>query len=169
MIWSYSSRAGCRRWAKFFRDRDNLSRACEEFGSLPSWHFNRSKMAFLEFLLVAVVGNAIRKTRRAARETKRRKGSPLHFDHRLRPQEFTHIVSEIARTIPRLARCESIGMTVYFEITSNSGLTTWAAEIDFNDYGRLTGTYWLTSDNTQSNIPEFFAERIQREICRRIA
>ena len=59
-------------------------------------------------------------------------------------------------------------MTAAIDVRSNSGLTTWSARVDFNDYGHLTGNYWLETDNTESVIPEHFANSMQAEIRTRI-
>ncbi|GCE75636.1 hypothetical protein [Cellulomonas biazotea] len=117
---------------------------------------------------VLVVGARVRAQVRDARETKRRKSSAPQFDTRLSGQDFIDIAGEIARKTPRVVRAEVRGMTVTLVVRSNSGLTNWEAEADFNDYGRLTGTYWLTSENDQSPIPEFFASGLQDEVCKRI-
>ena len=60
-------------------------------------------------------------------------------------------------------------MTVTLEVGSISGLSTWSAEIDFNDYGRLTGAYWLLSENPDSLIPEHFADAVRAQIMSRLA
>lgn len=79
---------------------------------------------------------------------------------------FNEIVQESARRTPRVERTAITGMTVDLQIRSNTGLTTWNAEVDFNDYGHLTGTYWLNSENKDSVIPKFFADLVESEIIR---
>lgn len=110
-----------------------------------------------------------KETKRRAEEEQRRKNSPLAFDPRLSYQDFQDLVSEIAKNTPRLLDVSINGLVVFLEVRSNSGLTTWSASIDFNDYGHLTGRYWLTTDNTQSPIPKFFASAVQAEIQKRVA
>ncbi|UKA55471.1 hypothetical protein LFT45_05985 [Arthrobacter sp. FW305-BF8] len=114
--------------------------------------------------VAALIGNGIVQTYRSVQETKRRKNTPLRFDGNLTQQDFTDAAGRIAKKTPRVAGIEVTGMTVLVEVRSNSGLSTWTAEIDFNDYGRLTGNHWLTSENTQSPIPEFFGRALQEEI-----
>ncbi|RXR23727.1 hypothetical protein EQW78_10950 [Oerskovia turbata] len=116
-----------------------------------------------------LIGAGIRALLRDAQETKRRKSSPLQFDDGLAAQDFAHLASEVASRTPRVTKADVTGMTVGLVVRSNSGLTTWSAEIDFNDYGRLTGAYWLTSENDQSPIPTFFADALQDEIYQRVA
>lgn len=110
-----------------------------------------------------------KESKRQAEEEQRRKNSPLVFDPRLGYQDFQNLVGEIAKTTPRLVGIRISGLVVVLEVRSNSGLTTWSARIDYNDYGHLTGRYWLTSDNTQSPIPRFFADAVRAEIQKRAA
>lgn len=74
------------------------------------------------------------------------------------------IVNRVASMAPRLIRVEITGLVVALFVRSNSGLTIWTAAIDFNDYGRLTGRYWMKSENAQSPIPRFVADAIQQEV-----
>src|SRR5690554_3205083 len=103
-----------------------------------------------------------------ARETAKRKSTPPVFDDRLTVQDFKEIVNQIAQKTPRVIGASSDGLIVEVRVRSNSGLTQWRAEIDFNDYGRPTGNYWINSDNKQSPIPELIAKGIQGEIQQRL-
>lgn len=60
-------------------------------------------------------------------------------------------------------------MTIVLHVKSNTGLSIWNAEVDFNDYGRLTGTYWLKAENSNSVVPTHFADLVQAEIMQRIS
>lgn len=102
------------------------------------------------------------------KETRRRKSSPLHFDDALTYADFVEIVQEIVQQTPRIEESLVTGMTINLTIRSNTGLSRWDAEIDFNDYGYLTGSYWFVSDNQDSIIPKHFADLVQTEILRRI-
>ncbi|NOJ58425.1 hypothetical protein [Arthrobacter sp. 260] len=112
----------------------------------------------------ALIGNGIVQTYRSNQVTNRRKSTPIQFDDTVTQRDFNDAADRIGRKTPRVARVLASGMTVHLTMRSNSGLTTWKAEIDFNDYGRLTGNYWISSENTQSPIPEFFAQGLQEEI-----
>lgn len=92
----------------------------------------------------------------------------MAFDARLNEQEFISISTQIAQQTPCVPHITFTGASVLLEVRSNSGLSTWPTKIDFNDFGRLSGNYWLTSTNTQSPIPEFFAHAVQEEIWNRI-
>jgi hypothetical protein len=103
-----------------------------------------------------------------ALETIRRKSSPLCFDDGLSETEFIEMARETARRSPRTEAGVVTGMSVTLHVRSNSGLSTWAAEIDFNDYGHLTGKYWVKTDNSKSLVPGHFADAMQAQIQRRV-
>jgi len=115
-----------------------------------------------------LVAAAVSSSRRAAQETRRRINSPLCFDGSITEQEFADIAETAAQGLPRLEKVHADGMTAAIHVRSNSGLSTWVARVDFNDYGHLTGTYWLDTDNTDSVIPEHFAKSMQAEIRSRV-
>lgn len=129
-------------------------------------------MGFLEKLLwtggAVLVGAAIRSSRQAAQETRRRINSPPCFDDGVTELEFAEIAVTAARSLPRLKNVHVTGMTAVIDVGSNSGLSTWLARVDFNDYGHLTGNYWLETDNTESVIPELFAKSMQTAIRTRV-
>lgn len=115
---------------------------------------------------VAVLGTFVKSAIGEAMETARRKNTPLSFDDGLTEDEFVNLAHEAARRTSRCERVLTTGMVATIDIRSNTGLSTWSAKVDFNDYGHLTGRYWLTSDNTQSIVPEHFAKLMQAEILR---
>lgn len=130
-------------------------------------------MGFLDKLLtgggVVLLGAAARTLYRDAQETKRRKNSPLCFDEVLTQSKFIEIARDVAKRTPRVKDVVVTGMTVTIRVGSITGLSTWKAEIDFNDYGHLTGAYWLDTENSDSLIPEHFANAVQAQIERRVS
>ncbi|KYJ97538.1 hypothetical protein [Microbacterium sp. CH1] len=129
-------------------------------------------MGILDKLLisgsVALAGTGITKIVKSVREESRRRNTPPEFDERLTQSEFLGLVEHLARTTPRVLGATVDGQIVKIHVRSNSGLTTWSAELDFNDYGHLTGTYWIRTENDQSPIPEFFASALRDQIQQRI-
>lgn len=75
---------------------------------------------------------------------------------------------DLAKRTPRVQDVLVTGMIVTLHVKSNSGLTRWAAKIDFNDYGHLTGAYWLETENSDSLVPEHFARALQSQVARRV-
>ena len=49
-------------------------------------------------------------------------------------------------------------------VISQSGISKWEFELDFNDYGKITGQYWLSTENYDSEIPEKLGDSIQEAI-----
>lgn len=107
--------------------------------------------------------------KREAQETQRRKNSPLHFGDGLTQREFIELARDIAQRTPRVQDAVVTGMTVTLRVGSISGLSSWQAEIDFNDYGHLTGAYWLNAENSDSLVPDHFANVAKTEIERRVS
>ena len=68
------------------------------------------------------------------------------------------------RGIKRIRSLQVEGPVISGTVRSQSGLSDWSFKIDFNDYGKLTGSYWLTSGNKVSNIPTVLADRIVEQI-----
>lgn len=123
-------------------------------------------------LLVAgvleIVSESFREAKRAADEEVRRRAAPLCFGDGISQSQFTHLATKTARTMPRLQHVTVAGMTVTLYMRSITGLTNWTARVDFSDYGRLTGSWWLESDNDDSPIPERFAETMAEQIKSRL-
>ena len=130
-------------------------------------------MGFLDKLLTGggavLIGAVARNLYRDAQETRRRKNSPLCFDEGLTQSEFIEIARDIAKRTPRVKDVVVTGMTVTLHVGSISGLSIWTAEIDFNDYGHLTGRYWLDTVNSDSLIPKHFANAVRAQIEGRVS
>ncbi|MFW7413472.1 hypothetical protein [Demequina sp. SO4-18] len=114
--------------------------------------------------VVAAVGTVAAIGLKDAAETRRRKQTPVEFDPALTRRDFEALVAVAADKVPRLESVDVNGLAVSLRIRSNSGVSRWAAEVDFNDYGKLTGRYWVKSENGQSPLPEFFADAVSESI-----
>lgn len=117
---------------------------------------------------IVVAGLLARSAYQDAQETRRRRASPLCFDEGVTQSEFIALARDVGKRTPRVGDVVVTGMSVTLFVRSNSGLSTWTAEIDFNDYGHLTGTYWLSTENSDSVIPEHFANALQAQIQSRV-
>ena len=71
-----------------------------------------------------------------------------------------------SRTSQKQEKSESVlnsnrnGLIVSGSFRSQSGLTSCDFEIDFNDYGHITGKYWISSENPESSIPKHITQNI---------
>lgn len=105
---------------------------------------------------------------RSSKETAKRRGTPVEWDPRFPRDAFLDVVNKTAQKLPRVYASGADGLIVTIHVKSNSGLTRWKAEVDFSDYGRLTGKYWITSENIQSPIPKALADAIMAEVRARV-
>ena len=120
------------------------------------------------FILKALgVGLAIaglKKIKHNIEEENRRKNTVCHFDEKISKEEFYVIAKRGGKGIRRITNLYAEGTMVYGTVRSQSGISDWCFRIDFNDYGKLTGSYWISSDNDDSDIPQIVAERIAHQI-----
>lgn len=97
-----------------------------------------------------------------------RKNTPFIFGEDLSQSGFEEIVRKTAKQIKRLQIENIDGPVIEAIVLSQSGISTWKFTLDFNDWGKLTGTYYLLRDNYDSKIPESFAERVADEIKKKL-
>ncbi len=118
--------------------------------------------------LVAWIGREGRKNReeaeqRAAQENWRR-NSKCRFDDGISEPEFAEVAIKAAKKIKRVKNISVSGPTVCGEVESQSGISTWDFYVDFNDYGHITGKYWIRSENDDSSIPRRIGEMISEQL-----
>ncbi|HBZ78366.1 MAG TPA: hypothetical protein DEO39_06655 [Clostridiales bacterium] len=97
-------------------------------------------------------------------ENMRRENTPFSFPDDVPKHDFEQIVKNVLKGIIRIRSFEVDGPFVSAVVRSQSGISEWKFIIDYNDYGRFSGKYWLTSDNHNSRIPSIVADRIVEEI-----
>lgn len=119
--------------------------------------------------VIAAIGATIVGLYRESQETSRRRNSPLCFSESCSQIEFTLLVKDVAEHTPRVSNAVVTGMTAVIHVKSNRGLSTWKAEIDFNDYGTLTGKYWIDAENSDSIIPQHFADGVNAKLRHALA
>ena len=98
--------------------------------------------------------------KREREEKERRLSYPCDFNNNITKEDFITAVYACQKSIKRIKNITIDGVTVHGLVTSQSGLSEWEFSIDFNDYGKLTGNYWIESDNEDSVIPEVLAKKI---------
>lgn len=102
-------------------------------------------------------------------ETARRKSLWNGFMDDISEEDFINIVTSCIRPSNRIKEITTKGPIVYGTVYTQSRLSEWDFEIDFNDYGHITGSYWLTSDNDDSSIPRHIAESIKEALKKAIS
>jgi len=100
---------------------------------------------------------------RVRKENDSRKSNAFRFGNGITEKEFAEIVEKSAKHIKRITYTSSEGPTVYGSVMSQSGNSEWGFEIDFNDYGRYTGNFWIdwVENDNDSNIPYLLAGYIK--------
>ncbi len=124
-------------------------------------------MKGLGWIISAIVGSSILVNKyviKPAAEEQRRKNTPCNFVDGISQYEFNAIAKRAGEKIKRITEITTDGPIVYGTVQSQSGISEWHFKLDFNDYGHLTGTYWLYSDNNVSKIPGSVAEIISSAI-----
>ena len=129
---------------------------------------NRSTRGIIMGFLLNAIGIGLvvvgaKKIKHDAEEEKRRKNTVCRFDN-ISKEEFNIMVRRGGKGIKRLTNLCVKDAIVYGTVRSQSGLSDWNFKIDFNDYGKLTGTFWLSTDNDDSEIPVVVANRIAQQI-----
>lgn len=121
------------------------------------------------FKILAIGGLAALgiKVKKNADRDRERRNTPCYFNDGISAGEFEEIAISLAKPIKRLMVSVD-GPVVYGEARSQSGISTWNFKLDFNDWGHITGTYWQSSDNSDSKIPDTLGNRISAEIQSRL-
>ena len=97
-------------------------------------------------------------------EEQRRTNTICTFEDGIAKASFERLVKNTAKSIKRISSITVDGPIVYGVVQSQSGISEWNFKIDYNDYGHITGRYWLSSDNDDSNIPSRLADMISSAI-----
>ena len=93
-----------------------------------------------------------------------RRNTPCIFTSTLTKHDFSEIAINVAKPIKRLT------VSVHNEfvegtVRTASGINTWTFKLDFNDYGEVTGRYWVRNcENFDSKIPTSYAEQLKKAI-----
>lgn len=92
----------------------------------------------------------------------------LVFDQGISEEEFRAMAYEEAERLPRFKSLREFDGNVVVSLRSVTGKTRWSFGVDFNDFGELSGRYWLHTENDDSSIPKEYAERLKKRITYRL-
>ncbi|MFS9140521.1 hypothetical protein QM858_03110 [Streptococcus infantis] len=88
----------------------------------------------------------------------------IQFPEFLNQEEFNRIIHEETDKINRFKKVEINQALISFEVYSNSRISTWCFTLEYNDYGILTGKVRISSENSDSSIPENISLRISERL-----
>ena len=94
-----------------------------------------------------------------------RRQMPCLFIDNLSPTLLKSLASEVASKITRIKNVSVHGAVIYATVESQTGLSDWEFNIDFNNWGHIDGTYWTYSENNDSSIPKHFGKTLSGKIC----
>ena len=124
-----------------------------------------------ELVFIGMVASFIHAGKKSAKrakereeEDKRRRETPCRFNNGISREQFAFIVRKSTKKLRRLSSLEIDGPIIYGTVRSNSGLSEWDFKIDFNDYGNITGNYWIKTENYDSSVPYHIAKNIKSMI-----
>lgn len=121
-------------------------------------------MSWKDNLLLGLLGVGVAVVWKEKREDKARMMTNCSFSKGISKMEFESIAHQASAGIKRLKEIYVEGPVIHGTVRSQSGLNIWKFKLDFNDYGLVTGNYWIYSDNNDSDIPKFLANKIQEII-----
>lgn len=136
-------------------------------------------MATEEWLLIIALVLLIKhgsKTRREQQaESKRRstvnsvrKETPCFFNDGISDEEFSKLAYRISKKLNRIKSTSIQDAIIHCTVESQSGYSNWDFELDYNNWGHITGVSWLWSENSDSNIPHHYRDMMTSEIQRRL-
>lgn len=97
--------------------------------------------------------------RRSAVNSKRR-NMPCFFVDGLSFTEFEEMAKRAGRKIKRIKDVTVNEGRIYCNVESQTGYSDWNFNVDFNDWGHVTGTYWTQTDNDDSSIPSHYGQML---------
>lgn len=115
-------------------------------------------------LITLAVGAGATLLYKSAAEERKRKNTPCIFGNTLTRDDFTEISNSVCKSIKRVTEFTIDAPIIQGTVRSQSGISEWKFKIDFNDYGNVSGKYWIETDNSDSDIPSVIAERIKEVI-----
>ena len=111
---------------------------------------------------LVMASNEAKEKRRIADEIEqRRRNSPFKYNKYIDAESFEKIVQGVVKPIKRIEDYYVVGSIVVCTVRTQSGISDWTFRVDFNDFGELTGRYWILDyGNYDSDIPKTVAKKI---------
>lgn len=123
-------------------------------------------VVLISIVVVVVFLKSENRQRREARQDAYRIAEEKRLLYDISDEMFRKIVMDAAGDMTRLTRLLVRGMQVYASVRSVTEKTEWNFVISFDDGGYITGSYQISSDNNDSNIPKELADNIAFRIWR---
>lgn len=102
------------------------------------------------------------------RSNQNRSDIPCDLSEGITEDDLLKMAMRARRGIKRPISVDVNGPMVFGTVRSQSGISEWDFSVDFNDWGHITGSYWIDSENDNSSIPRLIADRISDSISDRL-
>lgn len=93
-----------------------------------------------------------------------RKSVVCNFEEGISLEEFNTIAKKVAKKIKRIKNIDIDNGNITCSVISQTGSTEWEFNVDFNDWGHISGTRWTYTENFDSSIPEHYGDSVADEI-----
>lgn len=98
-------------------------------------------------------------------EENKRANTTFIYPSQISSNDFDEIVYKSIKPIKnRIKTIHVCNGIVTGTVVSITGLSEWTFTLDFNDYGSLTGRFWVKTENSQSNIPQRLGTVIKMQV-----
>lgn len=114
--------------------------------------------------LPEIIGQGVKKTVKNIESAHKCKSTEFDFDGKISKEEFIVMVKRGADGISQLIKVDVMGATVNGSVRSKSGKDVWSFKVNFDDSGKLTGRYWISTEDEDSDIPKIVADKIAKQI-----
>jgi len=97
-------------------------------------------------------------------QEEKRKNTSCSFQDGISYESFQGAAKKLAKRFDRISHIDVNGPVISCTVDSRSGISEWEFTVDYNDWGHITGSYWLWQENDDSSIPEAYAEKLKAGI-----
>lgn len=94
----------------------------------------------------------------------KRKNTHCYYEDGISYDEFVSIANKVGNKIKRVKEVNVNDLIIYCSVESQTGYSNWDFNVDFNDWGHITGTYWIQTDNDDSLIPSHYGQMVSEAI-----
>lgn len=90
----------------------------------------------------------------------KRKAMPCSFCDGLTSEMFNTFAHRAGKRIKRIKSVTVRDAVIRCNVESQTGYSNWDFYLDFNNWGHITGLYWMQTYNKDSSIPHHFGQMI---------
>lgn len=93
-----------------------------------------------------------------------RREMPCSYNDGLSREDFVSIAERCAKKIKRIKDVRVNRGMIICTVVSQTGISSWNFDVDFNNWGHITGVFWTYSSNSDSSIPRNYGYMVSGAI-----